>query len=376
MRIAVDATAFRSLRHGVGMYIASMLSHLAQADAGHHYAVFASANARAALESIALPAGRTDFHYATGIRPLRILWEQLLLARAARKLRADVLWGCHNSLPRHRTCPQVVTVHDLGMLTVPQFYPASKVAYFRWALPRAARQADLVVADSEFTRQQLTAILGVPESRTRTILCGIGSQFRPVTDSTVRQRMRDRYRLPARFIFALGVPEPKKNLERIIAGYGRLPAGIRAGVKLVIGGGRDYGWKNKRVYELARQVGADVMFTDFISEDDLPVIYGLAHLFVFPSLYEGFGFPPVEAMACGTPVISSNAASLREVVAEAALVVDPTSVEEITAAMQRLIDDDVLRDELRAKGLVNARRFDWRLAAAAMLRVFAEVKEN
>ena len=125
---------------------------------------------------------------------------------------------------------------------------------------------------------------------------------------------------------------------------------------------------------LAERSVRDVIFTDFIAQEDLPAVFGLAEAFVFPSLYEGFGFPPVEAMACGTPVISSNAASLREVVADAALIVDPTRTEEIAQAMQRLIGNDTLRSELRAKGLAKVKRFDWQLAARAMLEVFAEAR--
>jgi glycosyltransferase involved in cell wall biosynthesis len=376
MNIAVDAAAARSLNHGIGTYVANLLLNFVAVENANRYSCFMSKSAISAFESLELPPGRVSFCPVSGVRPIRLIWEQLALSGVVRRSGCDLLWGCHDLLPGSRTSPQVVTIHDLGMLTVPHYYPRIKTIYFRWAIPRAVRQADIVVAVSEFTKNELVNVLGVPESRVRVVLCGIGSQYRPATEEPEAERVRRDYGLPERFFFSLGVLEPKKNVERIVRAYRDLPLNLRAAVKLVIGGGRSFGWRNDTIFTLARELGSDIIMTDFIAHRDLPVVYRLAEAFVFPSLYEGFGVPPLEAMACGTPVISSNAASLREVVADAALVVDPTRADEIAQAMLRIISDEPLRAELREKGLVNVKRFDWRLAAKEMLEVFAEAAGN
>jgi glycosyltransferase involved in cell wall biosynthesis len=376
VNITVDAAAARSLNHGIGTYVANLLLNFVAVENANHYSCFMSKRAISAFCCLALPPDRVSFRPVPGVRPLRLVWEQLALPGVVRRDGSDLLWGCNALLPGSRTSPQVVTIHDLGLFTVPQLYPRARVQYFRWAIPRAVRQADIVVAVSEFTKGELVNVLGVPESRIRVVLCGIGSQYQPSVDEQDDECVRVEYGLPERFFFSLGVLEPKKNIERLVRAYRDLPANLRSAVKLVIGGGKSIGWRNESVFALAHELGPDIVMTDFIAHRDLPAVYRLAEVFVFPSLYEGFGVPPLEAMACGTPVISSNAASLREVIADAALTVDPTRTEEIAQAMQRLMGSETLRAELRVKGLANVRRFDWRLAAQAMLEVFTEASDH
>jgi glycosyltransferase involved in cell wall biosynthesis len=228
------------------------------------------------------------------------------------------------------------------------------------------------VADSHFTARELTTVLGVAEAKIRIIHCGIGPQYQPCAQVHDMEPMRRRYGLPDAFIFFLGVLEPKKNLERTISAYADLRRRRKDVPRLVIGGGRSFGWKNRRVFALARSLGDAVLFTDFIAPADLPAVYGMAEMLVFPSLYEGFGLPPVEAMACGTPVISSNRAALPEIAGDAALLVDPLRTDDIADAMERILVDSGLRAELQERGRINARRFDWRQAARTMLKVFDE----
>jgi glycosyltransferase involved in cell wall biosynthesis len=375
MRIAVDATAVRSLNHGIGTYVANLLVNLVEVELDNFYLVYMNRAAIRDYSVLAFSPDRIHFAPVTSNRPLRLLQEQLLMSRSAAGRNAALFWGCHNTLPAVRACPQVVTIHDLGMITVPQFYPRAKVAYFRWAITRAVERAAVIVAVSEFTRAELVRVLGVPETRIKVVLCGIGSQFRRIDDSERITYVRHKYRLPAQYIFALGVPEPKKNLERLILAYAELKRIRRDAPRLVIGGGRSYGWQNGPIFRTAETLRDDVLFTDFITHDELPIIYSLADMFVFPSLYEGFGVPPIEAMACGAPVITSNAASLPEVTGGAALLVNPLSEEEITAAMVRLLDDAQLRMTLRERGLANAQRFNWRSAASKMIGIFREAAE-
>ncbi len=376
MRIAVDATAVRSLNHGVGTYVAGLLRNLVLIEPKNHYVAYMTPQAVENFRPLALPPERIILSPVAGPRPLRLIWEQIRLPYVAAGQHADLLWGCHNSLPRFGKSPQVVTIHDVGMLTLPHFYPAAKTRYFRWAITHAVRQAEIVVAVSAFTKAELVSVLHVPESRVRVVHNGVGAQFRVIDDPARVSRVRKRYSLPPKFIFSLGVPEPKKNLARVIGAYAELKSRRRDTPRLVLGGGRAYGWKNKDIYRLAQSMGDDIVLTDFVDPDDLPAVYSMAEVFVFPSLYEGFGLPPVEAMACGTPVVSSKAASLPEVLGEAALLVDPTRQEEIADAMQRVLEDSALRAGLQTRGLANAGRFSWRKAAQEMVSVFRDAAER
>ncbi|OYD14435.1 hypothetical protein CH330_08710 [candidate division WOR-3 bacterium JGI_Cruoil_03_51_56] len=372
MHIALDATAVRSLNHGIGTYVANLLLNLVKVEPDNHYISYMTKQAIENLQPLNLPAERVTFRPVTGIRPLRIIWEQFLLSNTTDRECIDLLWGCHNTLPSFKKCPQVVTIHDIGMLRVPRFYPRAKVDYFRWAITHAVQRADIVVTVSTFTKSELIDVLRLPESKVKVVMNGVRSHYRLISNPADAFRVRQRYNLPPKFIFSLGVPEPKKNLERVIGAYADLKKRRPDIPRLVIGGGKNFGWKNRRIYQLAHTLGDTIILTDFISHEDLPVVYNLAEMFVFPSLYEGFGLPPLEAMACGVPVISSNVASLPEVLDDAALLVDPTRQEEIMDAMEQILINPGLSHRLKARGLVNAERFSWRKTAQTMIAIFRD----
>jgi len=376
MVVAVDATAVRSPEHGIGTYVANLLKHLVEVEDANHYVTFMTAKAVSSLNTTGVTGKRASFCRVTANRPLRLLWERFLLPGAAARKGANLLWGCHNSLPAGKRCPQVVTVHDIGMLTLPHYYPASKVGYFRKAIAHAVAQADVVVAVSEFTASELVKHLDVPRARIRVVHNGVGPQFQPLKDPEVRQAVRDRYGIPERFIFSLGVPEPKKNLARLLDAYSTLKRREPSIPRLVIGGGRRYGWKNREIYSQAESMSESVVLTDFIAPADLPAVYAMADLFVFPTLYEGFGLPPLEALACGTPVLSSRVASIPEVLGEAAVLVDPGSTDRIAEGILLLLANSRLRAELRTRGLQQASRFTWRKAARSLVDVFSDAVEQ
>lgn len=373
MRIAVDATAARSPNHGIGTYVVNLLAELPVAGPNSHYFVYLSGRAAENLRIRNRGSNRMELRTVTGVRPLRLAWEQFVLPLDAARLHCDVLWGCHNTLPAFKTSPQVVTVHDIGMMVLPEYYPESKVAYFRRAVTRAVRQADVVVADSQFTADELHRRLGVAPERMRVVHCGVASRFRVINETDEFSRVRAAYGLPEEFILFVGVPEPKKNLTRVLRAYAGLKGRRAISHKLVIGGGRSYGWKHGPFYELARSLGDDVILTDFISQNDLPAVYNLAELFVFPSLYEGFGLPPLEALACGTPVVASTAASLPEVLGSAAVLVDPGDETELAEAMLQVLTNPDLRARLKALGPAHAGRFTWDKSARQLAGIFREV---
>ncbi|MEO0080892.1 MAG: glycosyltransferase family 1 protein [candidate division WOR-3 bacterium] len=373
MRIAVDATAARSLGHGIGTYVSGLLAELPAVESDNHYIAYLSGRASDRLAVCSQFSKRVSFRTVTAFRPLRVIWEQMVLPLEVSRLHCNVLWGCHNTLPAFKTTPQVVTVHDIGMLVLPQYYPRSKVAYFRHAILAAVRQADIVVSVSEFTSLELQSRLGVPRKKIRVVQNGVDAQFRPVNEPEKLERVRHALRLPDKFILALGVPEPKKNLECLLRAFATLRAQHAIEHKLVIGGARRLGWKNQRFYELAQSLGDSVILLDFVVQEDLPTLYTLADLFVFPSLYEGFGLPPLEAMSCGTPVVSSHSASLPEVLGDAAVLVDPKDERQLAEAILRVLSDSDLSSRLKERGRVNANRFSWQRAAQSLTAVFKEV---
>jgi len=196
---------------------------------------------------------------------------------------------------------------------------------------------------------------------------GIEARYRPVTEADELRRVRAKYSLPERFVLSVGVLQPRKNIEGLVRAYQRLPGDLRAAYGLVVVGKQ--GWLMEHLPNLVREAGPGVHFTGYAEDEDLPALYTLAACFAYPSLYEGYGLPPLEAMACGTPVLASNAASLPEVTAGAALYADPTDTEALARSLERLLTDEALRRNLIARGRRRASELTWEGAARALLGV-------
>lgn len=274
------------------------------------------------------------------------------------------------TLPGTRT---LLTVHDLSFVRVPETASPSLKAYLDSVVPRSVRRADHVLADSEATRDDLVALYGTPRDKITVLWSGVDARFAPVTDVEALRVTRARYNLPdAPFLLSVGTVQPRKNYTRLIEALARLRADIPA-LSLVIVGGR--GWLEDPIFATLDQFGLrdSVIFTGFADDSDLPALYTLAHVVALPSLYEGFGLPVLEAMACGTPVVTSNVSSLPEVAGDAALLVDPTDVDALTNALHRLVTEDGLRSTLRDRGLTRAATFTWERAARQLLGVYSQM---
>jgi glycosyltransferase involved in cell wall biosynthesis len=300
---------------------------------------------------------------------LTILWHRLQLPLWVDLFTGpvDVFHSPDFVLPPVRRARTILTVHDLTFMRVPQSAFPTVRAYLNQVVPRSVRRADLVLADSQCAKNDLVELLGIPPEKIEVVYAGIEPRFHPFDDRSVLEPVRVRYCLPRRFILTVGTLEPRKNHVRLIEAFARLR---REGLKLVIAGGK--GWMYEEIFAKIEELDLrdEVIFPGFIADEDLPALYNLAELFAYPSLYEGFGIPPLEAMACGTPVVASNTSSLPEVVGQGGLLVSPTDVEALAEAMQRLLDDSALREQLVARGLVQARRFTWRAAAERLLEAY------
>lgn len=264
----------------------------------------------------------------------------------------------------------VVTVHDLSFLHEPRWFRPGHAAYYRYAVGRTARLAERVIADSQVTAQDLNEKLGIPRDRIDVVPLGVDERYRPAPPEAVVS-VRTKYALPKRFFLYLGTLEPRKNLVRVIEAWSRIATACP--LDLVIAGRQ--GWRSRPI---ARAIAAAtrperVRCPGFIAEEDLPALLSAAEAFVWPSLWEGFGLPPLEAMACGTPVLTSNVSSLPEVVGDAALMVDPYDIEAIAEGMLRLAEDAALRDQLRSLGLQRAAQYTWRRTAQGAIDTYRAV---
>jgi len=300
----------------------------------------------------------------------RIVWEQTRLAAETRNL--DLLHGLAFAGPLMAACPTVITVHDLSFLRYPDAFRLPNRLYLSLFTRFSTRRAARVIAVSESTRRDVIALCGVPGERVIVVPNGVTEAFCPADPVTVAE-FRRRRGLPDRFILFLGTLEPRKNLVRLLEGYAAWRQASRAPVSLVIAGGK--GWFYETIFARVAELGLEdaVVFPGFVPADELPWWYRAAELFVYPSLFEGFGLPVLEAMACGTPAITSNASSLPEVAGDAALLIEPEDVGALTDALARVLSDPQLAAELRVAGPRQARRFSWARTALATTQVYRDV---
>ncbi len=302
---------------------------------------------------------------------LRIVWEQTVLPGLAHRLGADLLHGLVNVLPLAGSTPSVVTVHDLSFLRMPEKFPRLKRAYLAALCAASVRRARRVIAVSRQTADDVMRYLDAPAEKIAVIYNGVGEEFISGTEAQAAAFRRER-NLPGRFFLYVGTLEPRKNLETLLSAYGAWKRRSGAEVALVLAGGK--GWLYETIFRRVEELGlaGEVLFPGFVPGAELPDWYRAAEAFVYPSLFEGFGLPILEAMACGTPVLCSRASSLLEVAGDAALTFAATDEAELADGLARLAEDGPLREELRRRGLARAVQFSWQQAASETLAVYRD----
>ena len=368
MRVAINALLLTGQFSGVEKAIWSLLRHLVP-ERDEFTALVGRDFDERLLEEAAVGIERLPVTPRS--RLARIIYEEWFLSR--RLTNYEVFHAPGYVAPRKLPCPLVLTIYDLIAITHPELARWSNAAHYRLRLPRSARAAARVIAPTEFVAGQVVERLGVERQRVRVVRLGVDERFKP-PEQEFRSAVRARHHLARPFVLFVGNIEPKKNLEALIRAFAIL-RGRGLPHELVLVGKR--GWKCRGVFKLPAQLGvADaVRFLGYVREEDLPAIYGASELFVFPSLIEGFGLPPLEAMACGVPVITSEAPALVETTGEAALHVAAGEVEALAEAMRSALTDHALRERLRAAGLERAARFTWPEAAEATRAVYREAAE-
>jgi glycosyltransferase involved in cell wall biosynthesis len=366
MRIAFDGTTLTPGRTGVGYYTEHLLQHLARAVEGTNHELIVVSNQQI---DTAQPLPRHVRVYDRRRFPLRIAWMQMLAGRVLEDVRADVAHFTNGMVPLGTSAARVVTIHDVSLKLYPECHPLRRRVINRPLVAVAARVADAVVAVSHSARQDLLQFHRIPEDRVAVVREAAGPGFMPITDARHRARIRMRYGLPERFLLYVGAIEPRKNLPRLMEAFARARQQGIAHELVCVG---PYGWSSRDLYQRIDELGLRrlVHFTGYVPVEDLPVIYNLAEFFAFPSIYEGFGLPVVEAMACGTPVITANSSSLGEIAEGVAETVDPHDVEALTTAIVVLARDGARREDLSRRGLARAQEFSWARTATEMLAVY------
>ena len=306
-----------------------------------------------------------------------VLRSLALVPVALRRRRIDVFHGIdHIGIPLvGKTAKHVVTIHDVIPLIFPETFTLRHRAVARLGLARVRRQADRVIVPSHAVKRDVVRHLGIPENLVTVTHHGCEPRFHPEADPQSFRDVTVRYDLPSRYVLTVGTLEPRKNLTTLLQAFARLRrAGeVDPGLRLVLAGAR--GWLEEPIFRAVRSFGLEeaVCFPGFIEDDDLADLYRGAELFVFPSLYEGFGLPPLEAMACGVPVVTSNTSSMPEVAGGAAMLVDPLDVDGMAEVIARVLGDAASRARLRDAGIARARQFSWETAAHQVLDTYASL---
>ncbi|MEI6666903.1 MAG: glycosyltransferase family 1 protein [Acidobacteriota bacterium] len=367
MRIAIDARKLHDF--GIGTYIRNLLKHLAVFDPQSEYVVLCRPQDAAAIARIApnfTPVPEKAKPYS--------IREQIALPLQLLKARVDLFHAPHYVLPPLVPCRSIVTIHDCIHLMFPQYLP-NRLAYLyaRGSLAAAATRASRILTVSETSKSDILRYCNVPADRITVIPNAIDDRLSRAPLEEDIQRTRERYQLDGPFALYVGNIKPHKNLERLIDAFHLVRREGFEHLKLLIIGDQISKFPRLRRAVDRYKLHKHVRFLGFVGDDTLASLYRLATVFVFPSLYEGFGLPPLEALASGTPVVTSNVSSLPEVVGDAAVLVDPYSAASIAEGIQRVLVDPALRESLRIKGLARAKTFSWEASVQRTLDAYREV---
>jgi len=365
LRIGIDLTGIWKPRTGVFVYAVELARELLNLDQ-NSYTLFFGGQVHPEFREL-------EEKFRAIVIPLReeVISKQVLMPILCNALRLDLIH--FPAFPPAMACfrPFIWTLHDATPWLYPETMSWKGRLYFRHIGARTARASRVIVTDSNDAKRKIIDALGVSEDKVRVIYLGIDDAFRRLDNRDFLNSVKARYGLPEHFILTVGTLEPRKNLPFLIEAYGRLCRVTSAKQGLVIAGRA--GWNVKTIQQRLAEGGGGIVVTGFVPQEDLVALYNLADVFVLPSIYEGFGFPPLEAMATGCPVIVSNRGSLPEIVGDAALLIDPEDLESLVGALRSLLSTPSLRIALVEKGFARVKQFSWRTAATKTVELYSEM---
>lgn len=369
MKIAINTLSLNRTKAGMGNYIFNLVNNLAILDRKNNYYIFVSDRNKdffrikqKNFRIINLGKGVTK-----GLN--RFLWEQFSLPIYIRKQGIDVLHSPGFVLPFLSKAKNVLTIADMTFINYPEVHTLLKRAYFSLLMPPSIRKADMVLAISESTKKDAVKLVNVNPKKIKVTHLAYGEEFKVMDKKKAKVFARTMYGIDSPFIIFVGMIEPRKNLIRIFEAFSEMK---KEGIphKLVIVG--KTGWKYEKIFKSVDRLnlGKDVIFAGYIPDSDLAILYNAAEMLAYACLYEGFGIPILEAMACGCPVVTSNLSSMPEIAGDAALLVDPKEVQQIKSAMDRLIKDKKLRKDMIKKGLKRSSQFSWQRCARETIKAY------
>jgi len=355
MKIGIDTQTTLGQKSGFGFFVKNLVENLKKVDPENEYILIA-------------PQTEKDFSTSQ-----RFIWDQFSFPKLAAKAKVDILHQPCFSAPLLYRGKVVLTIHDLVSHYFPQNMPNGSRLYFSKWMPLTYGRAQKIIAISENTKKDIISLLNIPESKIVVIHSAVGSEFKPITDKAQIAAVKAKYKTGEKFILDVGTLEPRKNLPFLVKAYYEALKSGKIDHNLVLTGKK--GWYYEGLFDLIKELKLEdrVILPGYVSDEDLPVLYNAADLFCFPSLYEGFGFPPLEALSCGTPVIAANNSSIPEIVGQAGILL-PIDSEKVWAEnIIKVLTDEKLHQELSKLGLEQAKKFSWEKTAKETAAVYKEV---
>ena len=377
MRIAVNAIPLLSPLTGVGNYTSHTIKHLLRLapenECSYYYGYFFSK--RLFLNEQVRGNITRAREIVKNIPGLWDIAKEAQRQAAALTLKPFDIYFEPNFIPlKVRAKHTIVSVMDFSFEKYPEWHPRERIKYFNRRFWKDIKRADRIIAISEFVRDEAVNKFNLPADKVRVVRLGVNKDVFRLMAPAELVPARVKFSLPDRFMLCVGSMEPRKNLLNLLKAYLSLPASVRKEFKLVFVGFK--GWENREIMDLIEKVKENVVYLGYITAAELGALYNLASFFVYPSFYEGFGLPPLEAMACGCPVVVSRAASLPEVCGDAAVYIDPFDTDSIAAGITKAAGDETLRAGLRSAGLKRAGQFSWEQTAAEHLKIFEEAAQE
>lgn len=369
MRIAIDGIPLVNAKTGIGHYTDALAEWLARNNQKHQYELLSPFDFEYDARN-----GKPE-NLSKRYLPMRSIFRKWWLIGLPTMLQispVDLFHGTNYSVPVFAPCPTVVTIHDMSLFAFSHTHETNNVVRGKRRIPIMARRASLIIAPSESTKREIVKYLGTPAEKITVIYEAARERMAPLALSAC-QRVLEKHQIKRPYILYVGTIEPRKNLLTLIRAYDEVLKTSQHRPQLVLCGGR--GWLDSEIFNYVEELRIQelVRFTGYVDDQDLPAIYSAAGVFVYPSLYEGFGLPPLEAMACGTPVVVSNSSSLPEVVGAAGLTHDPYDYQALAESIVKLFNDAAMHSQYRNRGLEQASRFSWERAAQETQSVYDEL---
>lgn len=352
MKIAIDTQTTLGQKSGFGFYVENLVENLKAVDSDNEYVLIA-------------PKVEKDFSTIQ-----RFIWDQFTFPSLAKQAKVDILHQPCFSAPLLYSGKIVITIHDLISHFFPKNIPGGSRFYFSKWMPLTYRKAAKIIAISENTKRDIISLLNIPEDKIVVIQSAVSEHYRPIENKTVLAKIKEKYGTGERYILDVGTLEPRKNLQFLVKAFNLAIKKGHLDCNLVLTGKK--GWYYEGLFDLIKSLKLEkrVILPGYVPDEDLPLLYNAADLFCFPSLYEGFGFPPLEALSCGTPVIAANNSSLPEVIGDAGILLDLDDEKLWADNIIEVMTNAKLREELSRKGLLQAKKFSWKKTARQTAEVY------